>query len=97
MAVVPHDSAQAAATAVPLIYTAAPTVGTAVGTIRAVRFFDESATVPGSATWVWEFGRRGGASAIVLRGVAQQLCVNIPAAIATQTVAVSFEWTEDNS
>ena len=97
MTAVPYDSGFSAASSVPLSYTAAPTLGAAVGTIRGVQFFDESATVAGANTWFWTFGERGGASAVVLRGTAQQLCVNLGAVVATQTATVSFEWTEDNS
>src|SRR5262249_30008918 len=97
MVAVPHDSNFAAATAAPLLYTAAPTVGTAVGTMRCTQFNDASAALPGANTWIWDFGTRGGSSPIRLRGTAQQICVNLPAVIATQTAAVSFEWSEDNS
>jgi hypothetical protein len=95
MTAVPHDSNFAAANSAPLSYTAAPTPGAAVGTIRGLQFFDESATVTGANTWLWEFGTRGGASAIVLRGTAQQLCVNLGGVVATQTATVSYEWVEE--
>lgn len=94
MTAVAHDSNFAAASAAPLSYTAAPTLGTAVGTLRGVQFFDESATVAGANTWLWTFGERP-ASAVVLRGIAQELCVNLGGVVATQTATVSFEWTEE--
>jgi hypothetical protein len=95
MSTVPHDSNFSAATAAPLSYTVAPTAGTLVGQVRGVLFNDQTAAIPGSGTWLWEFGTRPGASAIVLRGTAQQLCVNLGTAVATQTAQVSFEWTEE--
>jgi hypothetical protein len=95
MTAVPHDSNFSAASAAPLSYTVAPTQGTLVGTLRGVLFNDQSASLPGSATWLWEFGTRNGASSIVLRGTAQQLCVSLGTAVATQTAQVSFEWTEE--
>ena len=72
----------------------APTAGTAVGIVRSAQVF-----IPGAASVMpniitWTFGI-GGAGALVLRGVAQQLCVNLPAIIATQTMSVTFEWTEE--
>jgi hypothetical protein len=96
MTAVPLDSAYAAASSAALSYTAAPALGTAVGTIRGVQFFDESASTTGANTWLWTFGDgRGGASCVVLRGTAQQLAINLAGVIATQTVTVSYEWTEE--
>lgn len=95
MTVVPHDSNFAAANSTPVSYTTAPTPGAAVGSIRGVQFFDESSTVAGANTWLWEFGTRGGAAEIVLRGTAQELCINLGGAVATQTATVSFEWLEE--
>src|SRR5208282_4259879 len=96
MTAVPHDSDYAAASAAPRNYTAAPALGTAVGTIRGIQFFDDSNAATGANTWLWDFGTRGGAACIVLRGVAQQLAINLGGVIATQTVTVSYEWEEDN-
>jgi hypothetical protein len=96
MTAVPHDSAFPAGVSIPHNYTVAPTLGTAVGPIRGVQFFDETNAATGANTWLWTFGDgRGGAAAIVLRGAAQQLNVNLAGVIATQTVTVSYEWTEE--
>lgn len=92
--VVPHDSNNAAGTAVVRSYTANPTLGTAVGTIRVVR---SAATTAGTTIQeiVWEFGTRP-AQAIVLRGVDQQLCINLGGVTITGPVAdFSVEWTEE--
>ncbi len=96
MIAVPHNSVFPAATASALLYTAAPTLGTAVGFLRSVQFNDQSAAAPGSATWIWTFGDgRGGSSAPLLNGVAESICVNLSGVVATQSAAVSFEWTEE--
>ena len=94
MTIVPHDSSFAGASSVPQNYTVAPTPGTPVGTIRGVQFSDASSTLPGANTWLWDWGIRPG-TAIVLRGTAQTLEVNLGAAVSTQTATVSFEWTEE--
>lgn len=96
MTIVKHDSGFGNATAAPLLYTVAPTAGTAVGFMRCAQFNDQSAALPGAATWLWTFGDgRAGASAIVLRGTAETLEINLGAAVATQSAAVSFEFTEE--
>lgn len=95
MTVVPHDTGFAAASSAPLNYTVAPTPGTPVGTIRGVQFADSSsAALPGANTWLWDWGMRPG-TAIVLRGTAQTLEINLGAVVTTQTATVSFEWTEE--
>lgn len=98
MPVVPHDSNFAAASAVPKSYSGStgPALGAAVGTVRGVQFSDASSALPGANTWIFTFGDgRAGAGCIVLRGTAQQLCVNISATVSAQIVAVSYEWTEE--
>lgn len=95
MGIAPHDSGDAAVSAAPLSFTAAPTVGTAVATVRSVAFADSTAAIPpGSNTWLWDWGMRPG-QAIVLRGTAQTLEVSLGGAVATQTCIVSYEWTEE--
>lgn len=92
---VPHDSNNAAASAAPLQYTAAPTPGAAVGQIRGGRLIDSSAATTGQTLFRWTFGSDAGSQAIVLRGVAQEVCANIGAVVATQTAIVTFQWTEE--
>lgn len=93
--VVPHDSQYSPATSVPLYYTTCPVgLGVSLGAIRGVQFNNQSATLPGAATWLWTFGDRP-ATAIVLRGTIQTLCVNLGNAVAVQTAVVSVEWTEE--
>lgn len=92
---VPHDSANAAATAAVLAYTANPAVGAAVGTMRVEKLDAVTSGGNGSPAIVWDFGMRP-AQAIVLRGTAQQLAVNLNATSITGGSAnVSIEWTEE--
>jgi hypothetical protein len=95
MTAVPHDKLFPPAAATVSNYTAAPTLGAAVGSIRGVQFNDQSAALPGAASWLWTFGDRPGARAFVLRGAQDQLCINLGGVVATQTAIVSIEWTEE--
>lgn len=94
---VPHDSNNTAATATVLSYTANPTaLGASMGTIRAGRLFVPPAGANSAAeTLVFTFGN-GPGQAIVLRGTAQGLCVNLNS---TTTIGGSFSfwvtWTEE--
>lgn len=91
---VSHDSTSSAATAVVRNYTANPTLGTAVGTVRARRYAFESSGVPTNEI-VYEFGN-GPSQAIVLNGTTQQLCVNFSATTITGGIAsICIEWTEE--
>jgi hypothetical protein len=98
--VVPLDSGFAAGTATAQAFTAAPTSGTGVGIIESQRIFSGiTGTVTINTNPVtFEFGRNG-SSALVLRGVAQQLGVRINAVTPAnaQTWDITFEWVEDNS
>jgi hypothetical protein len=96
MTAVPLDSNFAAASAAPLQYTAAPTLGTPVGAVATQTMMDLNASQQ-SATQatLWQFSSGAGNSTLVLRGVAQQICVHVSAVVATQTVTVDFEWTEE--
>jgi hypothetical protein len=97
MTAVPHDPENAAATAVVTSYTAAPTPGTAVGTIRGVKAqigLATDANPPNPV--VWEFGN-GPKMCPRLRTAAQQLCLNIGATNAGALYDVEIEWTEDTA
>lgn len=98
-AAIPHDQNAAAATAAVAVYTANPTVND--GTARPIRsqkaLHNLAAPTAGSESTrvVWDFMNRP-SQAIVLRGVAQQLAINLNGAtIAGPSVDVSFEWTEE--
>ncbi len=98
-AVVAHDSANPAPQAVLSSYAANPTLGTAVGTLRQAKYQLVSTTaVAGGAPTplVWDFGQRN-EQCPVLRGVAQQLCLNQNAGATTtlQLYDVAVTWTEE--
>lgn len=88
---VPHDSTSAAATANVGHYTANPTtLGTSVGVVRTVQIaFNQSGLTGGDI--LWDFRDQP----IILRGVAQQLCVNFNATSVTGSlISIDVEWTE---
>lgn len=90
---VPHDSADAAAAATVLAYTANPTTGTAVGTIRRGYVPVAGATSVVNPLVIFDFGKRG--RALTLRGIAQVLAVNIGGATLTGgAFDISVEWYE---
>ena len=93
--VVPHDSNNAAGTAIVKAYTANPTLGTTIGTIR-VRKVDVEATnlVGASDDVIWEFG--GLCQPIVLRGTGEVLAVNLNGVTSSgSSFDISVEWTEE--
>lgn len=91
--VIPHDSADAAGTATVLAYTANPTLGTTVGTVRRNYTPVFGATSVGNPIVIYEFGDKG--RPIILRGIAQVLAVNLNGATITGgTFDVGFEWFE---
>jgi hypothetical protein len=95
---VPYDSNNAAATAVVRHYTANPTLGTSVGTVRTRRIIVPAAGSNGSGTAGGseeEFGSRPG-QPIILRGVTQQFCINLNGTSITGPVSAAFvEWIEE--
>lgn len=92
---VPHDSNNAAATAVVRAYTVNPTVlGTQVGLLRSNRVFISGGATTGSAEDEEHFGDLG--QAVVLRGAAEFLCLNLNSVtINTPTLNLWAEWTEE--
>ena len=94
VAAVPHDSANAAATASVLFYTANPTLGTAVGAIRSARLYFATVTTD-SDNYFWDFGTRP-TQAIVLRGSNQQLAVSLNSIAGVgNSVDINIEWSEE--
>lgn len=91
---VPHDSGDAAATAVGAIYTANPTPGAAVGSIRIFSLPLAAVTATTNNIVQLDFGERG--KPIVLNGVAQALAINLGGATLTGGVLnVWMEFTEE--
>jgi hypothetical protein len=90
----PHDSANAAASAVVQSYTAAPTPGAAVGTpVRSAKSFIATATTA-PIIQEWNFGN-GPKQGVVLRGVAQGLAINVSATQIGALYDMDVEWTEE--
>lgn len=91
---VPHDSANAAATATVLAYTANPTPGTLVGNVRVFRHAQEVAATGTVDRYYEEFGQEN--QPIVLRGIAEVFAVNLNGAtIAGGSFNISVVWTEE--
>ena len=92
--IAPHDSNDAAATAVVNTYSANPTLGTSVGAPRAQTLNLGAAGAAGVIAW--DFTTRNG-KGIVLRGVAQSLNLNWNgAAVPAGTVlSMDVEFTEE--
>jgi hypothetical protein len=94
---VPLDSNNPAATAVVRSYTANPTtLGTSVGNVRVTKVLSDSPTTAFPPPYVFDFTNSGLCSGVVLRGVAQSLCLNfngvaLPGGL---NVTVNFEWVE---
>ncbi len=95
--VVPHDSADAAGTAVVKAYTANPTTGTLVGGMRATK--STVTTVAGaipSILTVFDWSDDRGGKPVVLRGTAQGLAINLAGATMTGgALNIDVEWTEE--
>lgn len=93
---VPTDSSFAAATAnIINVYTAAPTAGTAVGTIANERTLGQATTAAATGTLddttIFDFG-----SGIPLRGIAEGIGVRFTSAPATAvTLVVTIEFEEE--
>ncbi len=95
--VAPHDSANAAATATVALYTVVPTPGTTVGSaVRVGKLFAPLATTSAVAATplIWDFGN-GPKQGIVLRGIAQQLAINLGSALTTGSIDIDMEFTEE--
>lgn len=93
---VTHDSTNGAATATVRSYTANPTLGTLVGSMRAIRILIPAASSGSTASPsnIWEFNRP--AQAIVLRGTGEVLAINLGAiTLAGGTFDFNIEWTEE--
>lgn len=91
---VANDSNSSAATAVVSLYSANPTLGTGVGTIRARKL--NLGAVGAAGLIEWKFSDTN-TQAIVLRGTSQQLCVNWNGAAvpAGTSIDIEAEFTEE--
>lgn len=94
---VPHDSTNAAATATVLAYTANPTLGSAIGNVRATKVLTPAPASLATAVQVWEFDGVSGGQPVVLNGTSQVLALNFNgAALPTGlNVNCTITWTEE--
>jgi len=93
------DSTFPTATAVPISYTANPTIN-AAGTILSAKTLTLPVTSAGVAsiptTWNFGAGNSNLLSPIVLRGVAQQVCLNFSTiSVSSGLLVGTLEWTEE--
>lgn len=97
---VPLDSADPAATAVVRAYTAVPTDGTLVGTMATNRCLWQATTAAAAGLprdYVFDFGDMPQTGGITIRGVAEELALVFPVALASAgTLAIDIEWTEED-
>jgi hypothetical protein len=94
---VPHDSADGAATATVLAYTANPTtLGTSVGIVRTTNIDVAATNLVGASDYLeWKFGD-GPSKGIVLRGTSQVLAINLNGVTsANNSWHFYMEWTEE--
>lgn len=94
--IVPNDSNNSAATASINLYSANPTLGSAVGTIRARKLNLGAAGAAGTIEWKFSDVND---QAIVLRGTSQVLCLNFngQAVPSGASLDIDCEFVEDNS
>lgn len=89
------DSTDLAATATTTAYTANPTITDSTPGLIDVQFLGLAATTTSTAGNVYfTHEARNYQEALTLRGVAQQVCVNLNATSPTASLSVSFRWTE---
>lgn len=90
------DSNDPAPTATAVAYTANPTVTSGAGILDAGNLGLVATTVGASVQpfVLFDYAHRNFAEAITLRGIAQQVCVNLNGTSATALLNVSFRWTE---
>lgn len=91
---IPHDSADAAASGTVLAYTANPgALGTSVGSIRRAFLPVAGAASVVNPVVVFDFGDKG--KPITLRGIAQQLAINLNGVtLVGGSFDINFEWYE---
>lgn len=91
----PLDSTDAAATATTVAYTANPTITDSTPGVMDVQFLGLAATTTSTAgNATFNYDNRNFIEALTLRGIAQQVCVNLNATSPTASLSVSFRWTE---
>ena len=93
-----HDTNNTAVTAVVKAYTVGGTKGALVGTLASRRILWQATVATASVpdNYTFSFADTIGSGGIVLRGVAQELALTFPVALATAgTLSIDIEWTEE--
>lgn len=91
--VVPHDSNNAAGTAVVRAYTVNPTLGNTVGTLKTFKPLIDSTTIAANNV-LWQ--QQIPAQALVLRGTSEVIAINFNVTtITTPVFNMYFVWTEE--
>lgn len=95
--IVPFDSGDAAGTALPLVYSANPTVDASAKTLAAATLVTTALTLGPPGTVEFDFVRDAGKAA-VLRGVAQELAVNFGGVTPGSGAVLNWSiiWTEES-
>lgn len=91
------DSSNATVSATTIAYTANPTINdTTPGLIDSgVLVLSATGTLAGNSGLVFDYSRRGYVEAPTLRGIAQQLCLNLNStSVSSGVLSVTFRWTE---
>jgi len=93
------DSTNPAATATTQAWTANPTItDSAPGIIDAAALFLAATTTSTAMPFVqFDYAERNYSQAPILRGIAQQVCVNLNGTSPTALLTVSFKWTEQQN
>ncbi len=91
--IIPHDSSDSVAQSIVLSYSANPTINSTLGAVRKVLLPLSTAAGILSSVYEFSFGERS--KEVTLRGVAEQLAVNLSGVTVTGNVFdVSVEWFE---
>jgi hypothetical protein len=95
-AMVPHDSADGAATAVVKAYTVAPTAGTLVGILRSAKLLlAVPAATGGGPQILWEFGNLAEKQPLLRSGTTHCYAVTINAIPTGGSMNIAMEFTEE--
>jgi len=95
--IVPHDSNNAAATAVMRQYSANPTLGNSLGNIRGARITTPAAAGLLDTSYIFDFTHSAFGQGIVLRGTGEVMALNFNGAAlpAGLTVTAEITWLEE--
>lgn len=90
-----YDSASAPSASVLNLYSAAPTPGTGIQ-IRGGALYKAISGTPTieQNPIQWQFGDDGAHAPVVLRGIAQQVAINLSAPFTGGSAVLTIEWTE---